>query len=347
MVGTAKWYANHRETQLWDDSIPTAGWRARVPQWSVFEEAGPSSGSRLYLNYFGSSVLSPEVGWVEADDLGPIPAQPPPIVEPEWAAAPRTDDRWLANFNITNLWSGPNGSATLYNWVPQFSVFQQVAPALDGRIPVYFFGNNVSPAGVVWVDAKDLGPVGPPPRPVVEPPHPVNGGDLPPQLAGARPTPGLRTAPGASIANILARIFTRARAETSDKGYGEALSALALAEGGMTGKPGDGGRSWGPFQFYWGGGQGNAFQTWLGEPDTGRAQQQALDVDLSLDYYVMRAYRFYQVGLQQGRRNVLAIVSGGHNTNAIGGPEQAVYEDAWRRWNTGSFDGGTPPWIDA
>ena len=173
---------------------------------------------------------------------------------------------------------------------------------------------------------------------------------LPRQVAGARPGPGLRCGRQANIANILARIFQRASQETDDVDFAHALTAVALAEGGLRGAGGDPGpggpQSWGPFQFFWGGGMGNTFQQWLSEREardvpTNEAQLSALDVDLALDFYISRAVGFYRRGQARDLPNVLAIVGGGHNTNALNVPRlRADYEKAWRAWNAGEFEGG-------
>lgn len=176
-------------------------------------------------------------------------------------------------------------------------------------------------------------------------PNSVAVGALPPQLADANPREGLVSGVDRP-SDQLARLYQRALAETQDQDYAEGMAALALGEGGMGGEVGDKGQSHGMFQFYWGGGEGNAFQKWLGQ-QRGRqvsekeAREAAKNVDTALDYYVSRAYGFYQAGKKKGLTNpTLAIVGGGHNSGAIGRSEQKIYEDAWRRWKSGQFSGG-------
>ena len=82
--------------------------------------------------------------------------------------------RWLANHRITGLWSSPHPDAVRFTQVPQFSYFEQLADQEGSRIFVRYFGNSVSQAGNVYVDAIDLGPIdarpdGPEPEPVYEP----------------------------------------------------------------------------------------------------------------------------------------------------------------------------------
>ena len=67
--------------------------------------------------------------------------------------------QWYKNHRITTMWSNAGDDAVAFGLLPQFSSLKQVAPQQGARILVQFFGNNVSPAGVIWVDAADLGPV--------------------------------------------------------------------------------------------------------------------------------------------------------------------------------------------
>lgn len=67
--------------------------------------------------------------------------------------------RWLANHRVTGLWSSPDVDAVRFTQVPQFSYFEQLADQDGPRIFVRYFGNSVSQAGDVWVDAIDLGPI--------------------------------------------------------------------------------------------------------------------------------------------------------------------------------------------
>lgn len=67
--------------------------------------------------------------------------------------------QWLQNHRKTALWSSPEADAIAFTTVPQWSYFEQLKPQVDGRIFVRYFGNSVSQAGDVWVDALDLGPI--------------------------------------------------------------------------------------------------------------------------------------------------------------------------------------------
>jgi hypothetical protein len=63
---------------------------------------------------------------------------------------------------VTELWSGPGEGSIAFTSVPQWSIFQQLADQRSSRIPVHYFGNSVSQAGDIWVDAEDIGPTDPP-----------------------------------------------------------------------------------------------------------------------------------------------------------------------------------------
>ncbi len=87
------------------------------------------------------------------------------------AVAVEEQQQWYKNFRVTTMWSSPDPDAQAFAQLPQWSVLRQVEPQHDGRILVEFFGNDVSPQGIVWVDAVDIGSVDPPPSmPPAEPP---------------------------------------------------------------------------------------------------------------------------------------------------------------------------------
>jgi len=86
-------------------------------------------------------------------------APPPP-------AAAESDGQWyMSHAQQTTLWSGPDDAAEAFALVPQWSIFRQLAPQQGWRIFVEYFGNSTAQAGVAWVDALNVGPVGPPPDP--------------------------------------------------------------------------------------------------------------------------------------------------------------------------------------
>src|SRR5687767_12876838 len=72
--------------------------------------------------------------------------------------------QWYQNHAVqSTLWSGTDADAVAFAVVPQWSWFKQLGPQQGSRIFVRYFGNRTTQAGDVWVDALDLGPVGPPP----------------------------------------------------------------------------------------------------------------------------------------------------------------------------------------
>src|SRR5436189_287998 len=103
-------------------------------------------------------------------------------------------EHWLANHRETGLWSGPDDGAIQFARVSQWSVFKQLKDQQGPRIYVHFFGNSVSPAGDVYVDAADLGPIDKPHEPIREPdpdggddhdPIHTEFGTAPPELSAA------------------------------------------------------------------------------------------------------------------------------------------------------------------
>ena len=74
-------------------------------------------------------------------------------------AATASADGWVQNFAPTELWSGPDASATSFGTAPQWDYFQVVAPMGNGRIYVRVVRTN----GFAFVDAAVVGPSGQPP----------------------------------------------------------------------------------------------------------------------------------------------------------------------------------------
>ncbi len=171
----------------------------------------------------------------------------------------------------------------------------------------------------------------------------VNQG-LPSQLAGLNPRPGLQV--GQDNPNDMkAEVYVKAKEATGDDLFAHSFAALTDAEGGLEGARGDKGLSAGPFQFYWGGGEGNGFQAWLSQRE-GRpvSQKEAMaatnDLDTVLDYYIPRAYQFFKEG---GASDPMSIVRGGgvgrgHNPGAVNFPNLVdSYREAWRRYQAGDL----------
>jgi beta-lactamase class A len=66
---------------------------------------------------------------------------------------------WVQNFAATHLWSGPDDRSTDYGVVPQWSYFLVVAPQTGPRLMVFVPWTH----NYAFVDAKAVGPSGPPP----------------------------------------------------------------------------------------------------------------------------------------------------------------------------------------
>jgi hypothetical protein len=168
--------------------------------------------------------------------------------------------------------------------------------------------------------------------------------NLPAIIRTGRPRSGLVSGQDAPV-DQMATIWTSAMDQTGDKGFADGITALLIGEGGLTGGAGDKGMSRGPYQFYWGGGEGNGFERWLqgkmGRPvSRAEAQQLAHDVDLASEYYLPRAYEFYRKGIQTVPNNpVQAIAVGGHNSGAPRDPQVwRAYQNAWDNWNKGNIE---------
>jgi hypothetical protein len=164
----------------------------------------------------------------------------------------------------------------------------------------------------------------------------------PPMFSQAQPRAGL-VAGQAEPVDQMARVWQQAYKNTGDRGFADGLSALLIGEGGMRGGVGDNGQSYGVYQFYWGGGEGNGFESWLRQNKgfTGsrsEAQQLAKDVDLATEYYLPRVKSFYDAGTAQGHQNpVQAIAVGGHNRGAPRDPRVwNHYAEAWENWKRGN-----------
>jgi N-acetylmuramoyl-L-alanine amidase len=106
-----------------------------------------------YLKVLGQAkdylyVLNPQTngpGYVPAAKVGP--SGPPPSFQPFW----------VKNFTATGVWSAPTGG-TQFGTAPRWSAFQVLKPQDGPRL----FVRVLATGNVAYVDAKDVGPVGPP-----------------------------------------------------------------------------------------------------------------------------------------------------------------------------------------
>src|SRR6266516_4328508 len=89
----------------------------------------------------------------------PTPRQPA-AVEP----APSSSERWVQNFEVTELWSGPNEGAVFFGWLRKFSYLR--IERADGN-SLYVL--NPRSNNFAYVNASVVGPSGPPPPDYLEP----------------------------------------------------------------------------------------------------------------------------------------------------------------------------------
>jgi predicted chitinase len=174
MSGGERWLRNHRDTDLWSGPESDAFWLLKLPQWSNLQRLGGQQGDRIPVRYSGNDIAPAHDGWVTALHVGDVdaPTSNPPS-QPGWSNPPGSNGRWHKNHTETTLWSGPHDLAIAFTEIPKQSWLQQLAPQQGPRMPIYYFGNSVSQAGVAWVEATHIGPVGEPPeRPPTEPDPP-------------------------------------------------------------------------------------------------------------------------------------------------------------------------------
>jgi hypothetical protein len=107
----------------------------------------------FYLKVMGQQkdyfyVLNPDTngpGFVPASTVGP--SGPPPSFKPFW----------VENFNPTGVMSAASGGVR-FGTAPRWSFFQVVKPQDGDRLYVIVAATN----NYAYIDAKDVGPSGPP-----------------------------------------------------------------------------------------------------------------------------------------------------------------------------------------
>ncbi len=72
---------------------------------------------------------------------------------------------WVQSFEVTHLWSGPTDPAVDYGEIPQWTYLLVVAPQTGPRLFVYVPWTQ----NYAYVDARSVGPSGPPPTPTASP----------------------------------------------------------------------------------------------------------------------------------------------------------------------------------
>lgn len=89
-------------------------------------------------------------------------ATAPPWLKQE--ACPVAVGDWVHNTAPAGLWSGPDGGAVLFNVLPAGAgYFQVTGPAQNGKVPVYYPGDDHGGVpGPAWVDLDRVHSSGPP-----------------------------------------------------------------------------------------------------------------------------------------------------------------------------------------
>ncbi|GEM_PF-2976786 len=101
-------------------------------------------------------LTAPELNAASAATPTPIPS---PTVTP---APPELKPYWVQNFKPTDVWSGAGPDAKSFGALPAWHFFHVVGAAVGNRLPVLVDWS--SDAG--YVEAGDVGPSGPPTKPV-------------------------------------------------------------------------------------------------------------------------------------------------------------------------------------
>ena len=131
----------------------------------VAAAAAPSATPTAQSQLISTSLTAPlSIGAATGGDAGTVQqaaaAEPPPTVLAPRAATPA---RWVQNFEVTELFDGPDGNARGLGTASQFSTFELLEDGAGGRVKLYDRGQGVGRLpSVVWADPADFGPAGPP-----------------------------------------------------------------------------------------------------------------------------------------------------------------------------------------
>lgn len=166
----AQWVLNHAETQLWSGPDSQAVSFGQVPQWSHFQVVAPQQGPRLYVfnprtnnyAYIDAAAVGPSAApsmpsTNPASNPGPAAGSSPPATQmtrtppalPGWY-----QPWWVANFEETELWSGPEGGAASLGRMHQFRRFMVIEPQNGGRLHVWYPEKDITG----YLDAAVAGP---------------------------------------------------------------------------------------------------------------------------------------------------------------------------------------------
>lgn len=96
--------------------------------------------------------------------------------------------QWLRAVRELSLWTGGDSSASASGAVPALSSYvKPLGPFTDGRIQVYYPGDDTHPAAQAWVDTAAVEPSGVPPW--IDPPAPAPDLPAPPRRIGDTSAP--------------------------------------------------------------------------------------------------------------------------------------------------------------
>jgi hypothetical protein len=110
------------------------------------------------------------------------PAPSPLQQIPKPAAA---QELWVQNFDVTELWSGPDSGAVFFGWLRKFSYLKLVRQQAER-----FYVFNPRSNNYAWVAVRVVGPSGPPPPDYLEPITVVAKLNLPGRIVGTTPIYG-------------------------------------------------------------------------------------------------------------------------------------------------------------
>ena len=136
----ATWVETFLPAPLLSAPAPNAQEFTLLPPFSYLKVLGQA---KNYLYVLNPQTNGP--GYVEAAKVGPSGA--PPAFQPFW----------VANFKPTGIWSAPAGGVQ-FGVAGRWSRFQVLKPQDGPRL----FVRVLATGNVAYVDAKDVGPVGPP-----------------------------------------------------------------------------------------------------------------------------------------------------------------------------------------
>ncbi len=102
------------------------------------------------------------------------------VLAPLWAPVARADEQWVQTYVPTELWSNPGPDAISFGKVRAFSYFRLHSAQVGGRFYVY----NPLTQNFAYLDARALGPSGPPPADYLARPRVLERLNVPARAVG-------------------------------------------------------------------------------------------------------------------------------------------------------------------